>query len=231
MLFFYQPEVPNGLFQLEGDEFQHCVRVLRKKVGDQIGIVDGKGALYTAEINEISKRELTFNVIEKQTLAPKSFYNHIAIAPTKNMDRIEFFVEKACELGVDEISFILTKNCERRKLKTDRLIKKAISALKQSKSGYLTQIKELQPFENWLKSQKQSGLIAMVDDGLPNVNDQLNPEYPATILIGPEGDFTQEEVALAVNAGFEKVSLGKSTLRTETAGIIAAHAVNVANRY
>jgi len=230
MQYFFQPEIKNGHYQLEDEEFQHCVKVLRNGVGDHIGIFDGKGGKYEVEITAIDKRSCSFRVISEEQIDPKPFYNHIAIAPTKNTDRIEWFVEKACELGVDEISFILTKNCERNKMKADRLIKKAVSALKQSKSGFLTKINELEKLEHFAKgAEADQKFIGYVADSLPNLSREIEEGKRCLILIGPEGDFTTEEVNLTETYGFQKISLGKSTLRTETAGLIAAHTVNVVN--
>lgn len=232
MLYFYQPKISKGQHLLEDEEFQHCVKVLRKGVGDQIGIFDGKGGKYEVEITTVGKRSCEFKILSEEQLSPRPFYNHIAIAPTKNTDRIEWFVEKACELGVDEISFILTTNCERNKMRIDRLEKKAVSALKQSKSGFLTKINELEKLDKFLGStQADQKFIAFVEDGLPYFSDELKSNSNTLTLIGPEGDFTQEEVNAVLKIGFTKISLGKSTLRTETAGLMAAHFVNMLNGY
>ncbi|WP_421876999.1 RsmE family RNA methyltransferase [Marinoscillum sp.] len=232
MIYFYQPDIAKGIHELPEDEHQHCTRVLRKTSGDEVGIFDGVGGMYKVLLTEVSKKQTKFEIVESRQLVRKSFYNHIAIAPTKNMDRIEWFVEKACELGVDEISFLLTKNSERDKLRIDRLEKKAVSALKQSKSGYLTKINELVKLDQFL-SQTPSDLkfIAVVEENLPYYAEVLQQDRNVLTLIGPEGDFTQEESKSAVASGFRKISLGKSVLRTETAGLMASHFVNTINRY
>ncbi|MEP4532078.1 MAG: RsmE family RNA methyltransferase [Cyclobacteriaceae bacterium] len=234
MNYFYQPDISDSNQKLEGDEFTHCTRVLRSRVGDHIGILDGKGGFYKVEITSIQGKNLDFRILEKKQKPAKPFHHHIAIAPTKNIDRIEWFVEKACELGVDEISFILTKNSERNKLRIDRLEKKAISALKQSKSGFLTKVNALVKFPAFIKSIAESNTdkyIAYVADGLPYLADQVKPSSPTLTLIGPEGDFDPSEVEMAMDSGFEKISLGNNTLRTETAGIVAAQFLNIANKY
>lgn len=233
MLYFYQPRVNLGDHFLSEDEYQHCVKVLRKKTGDEIGIFDGKGTACEAIITEVTSRQCVFEVRARHEFAPKPFHNHIAIAPTKNTDRLEWFVEKACELGVDEISFLLTSNCERTKLRTDRLEKKAVSALKQSKSGFLTVINPLIRLSEFLKAHQEPThrLIAVVEPDLPYMALKAPSGARVVTLIGPEGDFTKGEMALATTSGFHKVSLGNSTLRTETAGLMAAHFVNVANSY
>ncbi|MEO9476167.1 MAG: RsmE family RNA methyltransferase [Cyclobacteriaceae bacterium] len=233
MNYFYLPNISDSNQKLEGDEFTHCTRVLRSRVGDHIGILDGKGGFYHAEITSIQGKNLDFRVLEKEHKPAKPFHHHIAIAPTKNIDRIEWFVEKACELGVDEISFILTKNSERNKLRIDRLEKKAISALKQSKSGFLTNINTLVKFPVFIKSiagSKAARHIAYVADGLPYFADQIRPASSILTLIGPEGDFDPSEVEMAMDNGFEKICLGNNTLRTETAGIVAAQFVNISNK-
>lgn len=232
MLYFYQPDIDQGILKLTDEEHQHCTKVLRKVEGDQIGIFDGKGGKYSARLTCISKKESSFAIEESEQIAPKSFYCHIAIAPTKNTDRIEWFVEKACELGIDEISFILTSNSERSKLRIDRLEKKAISALKQSKSGFLTRINELVKFKDFVNQPNQvEKFIAVVEDNLPYLSTVLSAKTPITLMIGPEGDFSPEEVQVAVTCGYQKISLGQSVLRTETAGLMACHFVNVANQF
>lgn len=234
MNYFYQPHISHSNQKLEGDEFTHCTRVLRSRVGDHIGILDGKGGFYQVEITSIQSKNLNFQVLEEEHKPAKPFHHHIAIAPTKNIDRVEWFVEKACELGVDEISFILTKNSERNKLRIDRVEKKAISALKQSKSGFLTKINELVKFPSFIKSAAESTTakhIAYVADGLPYFADQVKPLSPSITLIGPEGDFDPSEVEMALDSGFQKISLGNNTLRTETAGVVAAQFVNIINKY
>lgn len=230
MIYFFQPQIKSGLLSLEDEEFQHCVKVLRKNTGDHIGIFDGVGGKYEVVITQVSKHSCDFQIVQEEQLPAKPFYNHIAIAPTKNTDRIEWFVEKACELGVDEITLLLTTNCERDKMKTDRLEKKAISALKQSKSGFLTRINELTKISSLLKTcDAEQKFIAFVADGLPYFSSLLQPNQKTITLIGPEGDFTKEEAEIATAAGFQKISLGKSVLRTETAGLMAAHFVNAVN--
>ena len=234
MMYFYQPKITQGINTLAGDEMLHCAKVLRKKVGDQIGILDGHGGFYITEIKAIKPKELVFEILESEQLTQKRFHHHIAISPTKNTDRIEWFVEKACELGVDEISFVFTTNSERKQIKTDRLIKKAISALKQSKSGFITRINEATKFDNFLKQHKDSSnrkYLAHVSEGLPYFAETLIPETNILTLIGPEGDFTAEEVRKSLSFRYEHISLGQNVLRTETAGIVACQFVNMANQF
>ena len=232
MIYFYQPKIKEGASELPDVEHQHCSRVLRKAAGDEVGIFDGAGGIYKVQLTEVSKKRTRFEVVESHQLKPKSFYNHIAIAPTKNMDRMEWFVEKACELGVDEISFLWTKNSERSKLRIDRLEKKAVSALKQSRSGFLTKINELKKFPEFISTaHTKAKYIAVVEQGLPYFGTMLAKNTNILTLIGPEGDFTPEETEEAQNVGFQKISLGSSVLRTETAGLMASHFVNMINGY
>lgn len=228
MHIFYQPDIAIGQNILDEEESAHCCLSLRHKVGDTIHIADGKGRLYKARVTKAHGKKCEFGDAEllKEQAMPPSWV-HLAIAPTKNTDRMEWMVEKLCELGVNEISFVQCNHSERKVQKTDRLDKKAISALKQSKNLYKTAIGELMPFEAFVKqigTSKHFKAMAVVGEGLGHLYDLL----PATsagaiILVGPEGDFSPSEVALAAQQGFVQVSLGESVLRTETAGLIACH--------
>ncbi len=161
---------------------------------------------------------------------PKTFQVHIAIAPTKNTDRIEWFVEKAVELGVDRISFILCSNSERKSLKSDRLERLAISAMKQSWQAWLPQLTPMLPFKDVLASAATQKFIAFVDIQNPiHLKAAARPGGEALVLIGPEGDFSQAELQNALDHGFQKVSLGSNRLRTETAGLAACHILNLIN--
>ena len=228
---FYAPEIETHPF-LEGEEFKHCIKVLRKKPGDQIAVMNGCGTIFESEIINVQKDKSELKILKKTTIPKKAFKVHLVIAPTKNADRIEWMVEKACELGLDEITFIQTQNSERAKLKTERLEKKAISALKQSKTGYKLQINSLIRFSDFIQNNTADHkFIAIVEDGLPYFMELLQRDKDCTVLIGPEGDFSEEEVKRATDKGFKKISLGNATLRTETAGLIATHFVNVVNAY
>src|SRR5258706_979806 len=150
MTLFYQPEIPNGLFTLAQDESKHAIRVLRLKSGDSIDITDGKGMFYEAQITNPDLSKCGFEIRTTKVLPQKAFRIHIAIAPTKNTDRIEWFVEKAVELGIDRISFIVCANSERKSMKTDRLGKVAISAMKQSRQAWLPKLTSLLPLKDVL---------------------------------------------------------------------------------
>lgn len=222
MLLFFQPNISQNHF-LDIEDSRHCVKVLRKTTKDLIYVVDGVGGLYACEITKANDKKCEFKIIsEQRNFQKRDNYLHIAIAPTKNGDRLEWFIEKCVEIGIDEISLIQTKHSERKQQKIERLEKIAISAMKQSLKAYLPKINELLPFEKFLKTvkQEQKFLAHLTDDSKPLVS-LLKPQLSYCIMIGPEGDFSNEEILQAKEEKFEWVTLGKSRLRTETAGIVA----------
>ncbi|WP_109831209.1 RsmE family RNA methyltransferase [Reichenbachiella versicolor] len=232
MNYYYHAD-PKSDLTLSSEESSHAIKVLRKKTGDTIHLMDGLGHSYEARITDDNFRRCKFEIVSTEKHDRKPFSIHIAIAPTKNIDRIEWFVEKACELGADRISFIDTKRTERSKVKIDRLDKKAISAMKQSKSFWKCQIDEITTFSNFIKEPLTGQkFIAFVETGSEVAfNKMIQTNMDSIIMIGPEGDFTFDEVKSAQNQGFQTTNLGKNILRTETAGIIAAHTVNIINGY
>jgi len=227
---FYQPRIPEGIYYLDADESRHCVRVLRHTAGDNIQVTDGKGYFYKTTITQADDRQCQFRIEEKVAQPLRDFFIHIAISPTKNADRIEWFVEKAVELGIDRISIIECENTERTYLKKERLEKVAISAMKQSLKATLPAIEGLISFNDILTTTEAYKYMAYVDmqnpDHLKNIAPQKNSYI---VLIGPEGDFSPEELTLALQHNFQKVSLGNSRLRTETAGMAACHILNLVN--
>ncbi len=232
MILFYTTSIQGNHAILEAEEARHCAQVLRKKVGDLIHIVDGMGTLYESKIIEIQKKVCLAEIL---TTTPnfnaRNFHLHLAIAPTKNMDRLEWFVEKATEIGISEITPILCHHSERRKLRIDRLQKKALSAMKQSLKAELPIIHELTAFKDAIADSKEH-TIKLIAQGDQNTNLQNNylAGSPVYIMIGPEGDFSKEELQMATAAGFQGVHLGKSRLRTETAGLVACHTLNLLNQ-
>ncbi|MFM1876682.1 MAG: hypothetical protein RL266_2419 [Bacteroidota bacterium] len=221
---FYQPQLQNGLHELSEEETRHAVRVLRLQLGDMIEVSDGLGVRAKAEIIEISKRNCAFQILE---LTKESVPNlpKIAIAPTKSIDRFEWFLEKAVEIGVSEICPILCANSERRNLKLDRSEKVLLAAMKQSQRNWLPTIQPLTAFSDFVSSVDHPMLIAHCRDGKKVLlNKDLNTE--SWILIGPEGDFTEGEIELALAKNATEIDLGKSRLRTETAGIFALSVMN-----
>lgn len=230
MNLFYQPRIREGVNQLDAEESRHCTRVLRKRTGDSIRLTDGQGFFYDAVIEDDSQRECRFQITATHQVQPNSCTIHIAVAPTKNADRIEWFVEKATEFGIDRITLLSCQHSERTFIKTERLEKVALSAMKQSLKAYLPVISPLTPFHELVRSAtEQHRYIAHVDGSNPlhlqNAAHDRQASY--LVLIGPEGDFSADELQLALSAGFLKVSLGKSRLRTETAALAACHILNL----
>lgn len=229
MLLFYQPDIPEGIHHLDEEESRHAVKVLRLAAGKEIDLTDGKGRFYKAAITEANHRRCGFEILKTQKVDPFPVYRHLAIAPTKNIDRIEWLVEKAVEFGVDRITPIICDHSERRIVKSIRLHKKALSAMKQSLKAWCPQIDEALPVKEFIQqATADHRFIAYVDNDNTDYLSQLKQSTGShLVLIGPEGDFSETEVAMAEGAGFTKVSLGTSRLRTETAGIAAVHLLNL----
>lgn len=201
---------------------------MRLQKGDELQITDGKGYFYRCIVSNATKSECHFSIVEKIETPQRGYSIHIAIAPTKNLDRMEWFVEKVAELGIDKVTFITCDNSERKSVNLERLLKKAVSGMKQSKQSRLPQIEDITRFENVLDTKGEK-LIAYVDTQNPEQLKNASTKSDYTVLIGPEGDFSADELLLATKKGFKKVSLGATTLRTETAGIIACHTLHLIN--
>ena len=231
MNLFYQPRIAEHIFHLEEEESRHCVKVLRKREGEIIRLTDGKGSFYDAVITKADPGACQFNITNTYTPSPLTFSIHVAIAPTKNIDRIEWFVEKSVELGIDRISLIECDHSERTFIKTERLKKVAISAMKQSLKALLPTIESPISFRSFVEQQHaDQNFIAYVDDqNTTQLKDIAKPNNSYLVLIGPEGDFSNDELMFALQNNFVKVGLGKSRLRTETAGIAACHILNLVN--
>lgn len=232
MTIFYQKNLSKGVNFLSEEESKHCSQVLRHKKGDEIMVFDGIGGRHRSILTQVSKKNCEFEIIESFITPEKKFRIHLAIAPTKNMERMEWLVEKLSEIGVDQITFIQTQHSERKKLRIDRLEKKAISAMKQSGNPFLLKLSSLTPLKSFLaECASEVKLIAHVDDSNCHINDQIKAEKGIAILIGPEGDFSLAEVQQAKGSGFTPVSLGQNTFRTETAGFVACCFVNAVNKF
>lgn len=238
MQLFYAPDIDfdSDCYTLSEEESRHCVRVLRLRVGDSLYVTDGEGTLCRAEIVEISPKNCTLSLRERTEAFEKRNYRLcVAMAPTKNTDRLEWFVEKATEIGIDRIVPLLTEHGERRVLKTDRLMRVATGAVKQSLKAYHPQIDELTSFRQVVEEQSFEGLkfIAYCGEEVKRtpLKACVRPGEDVLVLIGPEGDFSPEEVAMARRNGFIPVSLGRSRLRTETAGVVAVHTVALLNDF
>ena len=210
------------------DEKKHLTKVLRKKVGDELSVIDGKGYLYIVRITSLEKNSSQIEIIRKEKKEKNhNYYLHIAIAPTKNISRFEWFLEKATEIGIDEITPIICQRSERKKINIDRCKRILISSIKQSIKYHLPKLNEPIDFNDFIKEKLEGDkLIAHCLKTEKNkINKSNQKKY--IILIGPEGDFTENEITNALKNGFKATTLGNSRLRTETAGIIAAHSVNL----
>ncbi len=234
MHIFYTPDIIQPTYTLNEEESKHCVRVLRLPVGTIVNLVDGKGGFYIAEISGDNPKKVTLAILSVvEEYQKRNHYLHIAVAPTKNIDRLEWFLEKATELGIDEITPIISDRSERRVVKEDRLNKVITAAVKQSIKAYHPKLNAAISYEAFLKSSFQGDkLIAhCMDQGEKNyIAHLVKPQGQYLILIGPEGDFTLEEVNLALEKGFKALTLGNNRLRTETAALSACFEINYLNR-
>lgn len=231
MYLFYTPDILTS-HVLSEEESQHCVRVLRYTRGDEILLTDGKGNTYIARITNPHPKHCEFEVLtqEKQQKA-HDFYLHIAIAPTKNIERMEWMVEKCTEIGVDEITPLLCRFSERKQIRTDRLEKIVLSAAKQSLTPYLPKLNELTDYDTFVRqATEETKFIAhCYKEDKRELKDEIRRGKSVLVLIGPEGDFSEQEVEEALALGFVPVSLGNSRLRTETAGVVACHTAVLMN--
>lgn len=229
---FYTPDIAVTC-EMPEEEAAHCLRVLRLGVGDEVMLTDGEGCFYKAVISAASGKRCQVKVTE--TIEQEPLWNghlHLAMAPTKNMDRIEWLAEKATEIGFDELSFLNCRYSERKVIKTERVEKIVVSAVKQSLKARKPVVNEMMDFARFVK-QDFAGqkFIAHCNEGeKPLLKEILVPGEDALVLIGPEGDFSPEEVKLAESLGFRSISLGKSRLRTETAALVSVHIMNLFNQ-
>ena len=225
MALFYAPDITNN-WELPEEEAAHCLRVLRLGVGSELDITDGKCCFYKAVISSIAGKHCY--VEAKETINRSKGWQghlHIAIAPTKNMDRIEWMVEKAVEIGVDEITFLSCRFSERKVIKTDRVERIVVSAMKQSLKPFKTVVNEMVDIKKFVAAERSGDkfIAHCYDSERLLLKDTIAVGNDATILIGPEGDFSPEEVQMALSGGYRPVSFGNSRLRTETAGLVACH--------
>lgn len=223
MQLFFEPDIARGY--LSEEESQHAVKVLRLQSGDEISIIDGRGGLHQAKITVPYPQKCGFSILESISAYGKRNYKlHIAIAPTKNIDRFEWFVEKAVEVGIDEITPLICRFSERKVLKTERIEKIIVSASKQSLKAYVPKLNETISFADFLKQnhdQSACFIAHCYDNEKHEFNSLIQTYDDILILIGPEGDFSESEVKDSLAKGFKAVSLGSSRLRTETAGVVA----------
>lgn len=236
--FFYTPDVESG--ELPKDEAQHALRVLRMTEGDELNLMDGKGAFHRAVITTATGHRCLYRIVESEPQQP-AWNDHlcIAMAPTKLNDRVEWFAEKATEIGVDEFAFLDCQFSERRQLKTERIEKIVVSAVKQSHKAWMPDVDEMQSFKSFVTSPRpgQKFICHCYERGdienesqKPHLKDVISATEDCTVLVGPEGDFSIEEVRLAQQHGYVSVSLGTSRLRTETAALVAVHIMQLSHQ-
>lgn len=234
MHLFYVPGISGAECTLSEEESKHAVRVLRLKTGDRVQVIDGAGGWYEAEIGDDHPKRCLLRLLEKKNGAKHPYLLQLAIGPTKNIDRMEWLVEKATEIGLDILSPIDCRYSERSAVKSDRLQKIAVSAMKQSLKSWLPEIREMESFRDFLAAHQdfdgQKFIAHCYDSPKTLLKEAYTKGRNALILIGPEGDFSEEEVKAATGAGFTPVSLGQARLRTETAGLVAVMTVALVNQ-
>lgn len=234
MHIFYKEDLSQQTLILSEEESKHCVRVLRMVAGNVITLTDGAGKQVTAKVATAHPKQCVVEIIDTITHQPnKNYYLHLLVAPTKNAERTEWFIEKATELGINEITFIETTNSERAKINMERCLKVAISAMKQSKQWYLPKINNLVLFDKlpqndslvtlkyiaWCKAKHGHTIKKMLSNHI------INHQIHVQIIIGPEGDFTEQEITKAQQNGYTPISLGNTILRTETAAVYVTSAI------
>lgn len=217
---------------LDEPESKHAVRVLRLGVGSELGLVDGRGTRYRARIADPHPKRTVLEIVEALAEPPRGYHVHIAIAPTKNIERTEWFLEKATEIGVDEVTLLVCDRSERKEAKLDRLHKIAVSAMKQSLKAQLPTLNPTMKYSHFVRQAHEGPkCIAHCADGAKQyLSDSVGKGDRVLVLIGPEGDFSETEIELALEQGFVPTSLGDSRLRTETAALAACMEIAFINR-
>ncbi len=235
MQLFYNPNISESTKEITFDkeESRHIVKVLRMKEGDTFSITNGKGSLFSAEILNANPKGCLVKILSEETQQPLPYHLHLAVAPTKLNDRYEWFLEKATEIGISEITPIICDHSERKTIKPERYEKILQSAMKQSLKAHLPVLNEAVSFKDFITSGKASENLKFIahceETDRKSLKSILLPKQNVLILIGPEGDFSSEEIELAKTNGFVPVSLGESRLRTETAAVVACHSVAFVN--
>lgn len=232
MHLFYTPDIIGKTYLLSEEESKHCIKVLRLDKDDVVYLIDGKGGFFKAFIEMPHPKHCVLNIIEEHLeYGKRNHYLHIAVAPTKNIERLEWFLEKATEIGIDEITPIICDRSERREVKPERLTKIITSAVKQSLKAYHPILNPTLKFDEFIKKASGQKYIAhCIDEKKIALKDSVEPSGNYTIMIGPEGDFSPPEIRSAIDAGFLPVTLGNSRLRTETAALEACFEINFLNR-
>jgi 16S rRNA (uracil1498-N3)-methyltransferase len=231
MHLFYASDIVSDYYTLTGEEARHCLKVLRLKKNDTVNLTDGKGNLHTALVDDINQKECNLTILSRSYEEKSDPIIHIAVSPTKSIERFEWFLEKATEIGIDIVTPLICERTERLFQKPERWNKILISALKQSFRTWLPELREAVRFEKMIASaEEQSKLIAVCEGSSRKmIKESYIKGLDAVILIGPEGDFTKDEVEKAKESGFAALTLGKSRLRTETAALVACHTLNLLN--
>lgn len=233
MQLFYHPELTKDTetFTFDKEESRHIAKVLRKAVGDEIQITNGKGYIFEAVIEEILPKSCKVRIAKNYKKYSRRYYLHMVVAPTKMNERYEWFLEKATEIGVDEITPVFCERSERRKIKQERFDKVLVAAMKQSLRAYLPKLNEAISLNEFLAQNPKGQLfIGHCEPGDKySLKRRVQPDNPVTVLIGPEGDFTEEEIDNATRSGFAPINLGPGRLRTETAAIVACAEVAFCN--
>lgn len=230
MELYYCPDISNGADQLPEEEHHHCINVMRHQVGDELNIIDGKGRLYKTKILFVTKKICNFTVLSfSEHIGLRPYQLHLAIAPTKNIDRIEWLAEKATELGLDKLSFVKCRYSERKQINIERINKIVLSAAKQSISAYIPIVEDLIEFDKYITTKKEGfqRMIAVSPSVENHISRYIN--HPKIeLLVGPEGGFSTQEIENAIAQKYQPVNLGSSRLRTETAGLYGAMMANIA---
>ena len=235
MQLFFNPDITekDKLISFPRDESKHIIKVLRKKEGDTLNITNGKGLLFSAEIIQADIRQCVVKILSFEKQPPPPYYLHMIVAPTKMNDRYEWFLEKAMEIGIHEITPVICDHSERKVVKLERFERVLLSAMKQSLHLSFPKLNEPVSFKELMQQEFEgSKLIAHCEDVMekPYLQKKVHPWQTVNILIGPEGDFSHEEIETALKKGWEQISLGDSRLRTETAAIVACHTVAMKNQ-
>ncbi len=233
MQLFYNPTINETTqnFSFDKEESKHIIKVMRKKGGDILYVTNGLGVLFKIEITLGSDIKCTVKIISFEQAEKPKYHLHLAVAPTKMNDRYEWFLEKATEMGISEITPIICDHSERKFVKNDRFDKIILSAMKQSSQVFLPKLNEPIAFKDFIKNQTNGQLFIghCEETEKKSLKNELKPNTDVTILIGPEGDFSNKEIALAIENNYIPVSLGATRLRTETAAIVACHSVVLLN--
>ena len=231
MHLFYSSNISDNTITLDNEESKHLAKVLRLEMGENVHVIDGKGTRYLCSILVAHQKATQLTILEKEVVN-ETYGIEIAAAPTKNLNRWEWFLEKSTEIGIDAIHPIVSFHSERKVLKKDRQERILVSAMKQSYKTKLPQLRELEKFKQFITKEFDGRkFICHCYDELQkkSLNESYKKGEKALLLIGPEGDFSKQEVELAIKEGFEPIGLGESRLRTETAAIVACHTIHVLN--